>query len=96
MVKRNFVIFIFIFAFCCSAFSQDYSFGLQEEYVNVIVNRDASIDIQYIFTFHCLPGAHPIDIVDVGCPNDDYVLTSENAWIDEHLITDIRKSLLSS
>ncbi len=54
--------------------AQDYSFSLDREVVDVWINRDGSIRIEYWFTFTCDRGAHPIDVVDVGLPNGNYSL----------------------
>ena len=62
------------------ALAQDYSFSLDRNISHVIVNRDGSIDVEYWLTFTCDPGAHPIDIVDVGLPKRGYDLSSAQAW----------------
>jgi hypothetical protein len=54
------------------AFAQDYSFSLDKEVVNVYWNSDGTLALDYIFTFTNQPGAHVIDFVDVGLPNDSY------------------------
>ncbi|MBL7200492.1 MAG: hypothetical protein ISS56_10105 [Anaerolineae bacterium] len=62
------------------AWAQEYRFTLDRNISRVIVNRDGSADIEYWLTFTCAPGAHPIDIVDVGMPNRTYDLNSAQAW----------------
>ena len=52
--------------------AQDYSFSLDREVVDVWVNQDGSITIEYAFTFTVDQGAHPIDVVDLGLPNGNY------------------------
>ncbi len=64
------------------ALAQDYSFSLDREVVDVWVNRDGSIRIEYWFTFTCDRGAHPIDAVDVGLPNGNYSLSDIRADVD--------------
>lgn len=62
--------------------AQDYSFSLDQEIVDVWINRDGSIRIEYWFTFTCDRGAHPIDAVDVGLPNGNYSLDDIRADVD--------------
>ena len=63
-----------------SAWAQNYKFSLDRNISHVIVNRDGSADIEYWLTYTCAKGAHPIDIVDVGLPNDSYRLDTAEAW----------------
>jgi hypothetical protein len=63
-----------------SAWAQNYKFSLDRNISHVIVNRDGSADIEYWLTYTCAKGAHPIDIVDVGLPNDSYRLDTAQAW----------------
>src|ERR1051325_8480849 len=55
-----------------SALAQSYSFSLDKEVVNVYWNSDGSMSLDYVFTFSNQLGAHTIDFVDVGLPNDNY------------------------
>ena len=59
--------------------STEYRFTLDRNLSHVIVNQDGSADIEYWLTFTCDPGAHEIDIVDVGLPNKSYDLDSAQA-----------------
>ncbi|MCP4537455.1 MAG: hypothetical protein GY832_09945, partial [Chloroflexi bacterium] len=54
------------------SYAQDYSFSLDQEYVEVWFNWDGSVKLEYWFTFTCDPGAHSVDVVDVGLPTRDY------------------------
>ncbi|TXT56338.1 MAG: conserved membrane protein of unknown function [Promethearchaeota archaeon] len=72
--------------------AQDYSFDVNSEKVNVYINPDGSVTIEYWIQFTCHYGAHEIDIVDIGFPNEHYDLQSVEADIDGHELTDIRKS----
>ena len=62
------------------AWAQDYLFSLDRNVSRVIISRDGSADIEYWLTYTCASGAHPIDIVDVGMPNDTYELSTAQAW----------------
>ncbi len=75
-----------------SAYAQDYSFSLDKEVVDVWVNQDGSINLDYWFTFTCDPGAHPIDVVDVGLPNTQYQLSNVSAYVDGIPAIEIEKS----
>ena len=57
-----------------------YSFEIPEMQVDVWADPDASIRILYQIVFVNRPGAHPIDIVDVGLPAPGYDLSSVRAW----------------
>ena len=65
-----------------SALAQSYSFSLDREVVDVYLNSDGTMSLDYVFTFTNQSGASPIDFVDVGLPNDNYVFTSITADVD--------------
>lgn len=64
------------------SYAQDYSFSLDQELVEVWIRQDGSVRLEYWFTFTCDFGAHPIDVVDVGLPNDEYALSDIRADVD--------------
>src|SRR3972149_5277678 len=66
------LVFILAFNITTSASAQSYSFSLDREVVNVYWNVDGTMSLDYQFTFTNQPGAHVIDFVDVGLPNDNY------------------------
>jgi hypothetical protein len=79
--------------------AQDWLFTVDRNVSRVIVNRDGSADIEYWLTYTCAQGAHPIDVVDIGLPNETYDLNSAQAWYStgtgggtEYPLTDVRKS----
>ena len=55
-----------------SSLAQDYSFSLDQEVVDVWINQDGSVRLEYWFTFTCDRGNYHIAAVDVGLPNGDY------------------------
>ncbi len=59
-----------------TAHAQDYSFSLDQLEVNVTINGDGSISLEYWLVFTCDSGAHPIDVVDLGLPNSSFSLSS--------------------
>lgn len=64
------------------ACSQNYGFSVPEFDCRVTVNADRSLSIDYGILFHCDIGRSSIDIVDIGFPTDDYLLSSVTAAID--------------
>jgi hypothetical protein len=69
-------------AILCSAVAaeaQNYRFRVPEVKCDVLIEKDSSLRIRYEFTFDCAPGAHPIDIVDVGMPAKNYEVVSASA-----------------
>ncbi len=75
-----------------AALAQDYRFRVDSNISSVYVQEDGSIDIVYDITFTNDPGAHVIDIVDIGLPNNHYDLSSAKASIDGQPVTGIYKS----
>ena len=86
--KKTFVLltlFVAISVLLCRplpSLAQDYSFSLDRELVDVWINQDGSVALEYAFTFTCDPGAHPIDVVDVGLPTGDYSLSGIRGDVD--------------
>ena len=62
--------------------AQEWRFQVNERIVHVYVNDDGSIWIDYDITFTPDPGAHPLDIIDIGLPNYDYSLGDVSADVD--------------
>lgn len=75
-----------------NVFAQDYLFSVEKEQVDVIVNDDGSLSVEYYIDFLNQPNGAPIDYVDIGLPNNNYVLSSISADIDGTPLTDIAKS----
>ncbi len=73
-------------------FAQDYYFSVEKETMEVFVNDDGSLTIDYYFYLYNQPGAHDIDIIDIGLPNNNYVLSSITADIDGTSLDNIDKS----
>lgn len=74
------------------AHSQNYRFEIPKYVCNVSLGEDATLEIYYEITLHCMPGADPIDIVDIGFPTRDYDISSVAAEIDGTPLTTIRPS----
>ncbi len=73
-------------------FAQSYRFQVTDMAVVVTVNADGSASLDYTITFQNDPGAHAIDIVDIGMPNANYVLNTITAQIGSTNITKITAS----
>jgi len=69
-----------------------YDFKIQNEVVNVYIQKDGRIDIEYYINFYAY--GYPIPIVDIGFPNGYYDFNSVQSTIDGNPIStiDIRKS----
>lgn len=76
------VLCLFLLAHAPPAHAQDYSFSMPQEIVDVWINPDGSISLEYWLTFTNDAGAPPIDVVDVGLPTSAYDLTDIYAEID--------------
>src|SRR5215211_6759216 len=66
------LVFILALNITTSASAQSYSFSLDREVVNVYLNSDGSMSLDYQLTFSNQAGAHVIDFIDVGLPNSNY------------------------
>ncbi|MCD6356300.1 MAG: hypothetical protein J7L66_03345 [Anaerolineaceae bacterium] len=74
-------------------FAQDYFFEIPEQEIDIYIERNGSITIEYYYLFRNASGAHAIDFVDIGMPaNSSYQLSDITATIDGHAITDITDS----
>ncbi len=71
-------------------FSQEYKFSIPSATVDVAIGKDGSALIHYKMTFNCSPGAHPIDIVDIGMPGKSH--TAIDATINGKILDEIRTS----
>jgi len=72
--------------------AQDYSFAVTSETVTVTITSNGTATIDYAYSFNNNAGAHPIDYVDIGMPNNNYLLTNITADVNGTAITDIQYS----
>jgi hypothetical protein len=95
MVKRIFfrlgtlLVFMAIFSLAPAA---DYYFKVTDLKAELTVQPDSTVDIRYAITFSPEAGSHPIDIVDIGMPNEQYDKNSARAWIDGQELSVIKDS----
>src|SRR5215207_8094957 len=59
-----------------------YAFSIDKEVVNVYWNSDGTMSLDYVLTFTNQPGAHVIDFVDVGLPNNNYIYNTISADVN--------------
>lgn len=64
------------------AAQSDYSFSLDREVVQAYWNADGTLALDYQLTFTNNPGAHPIDYVDMGMPNANFVMSTVSADVN--------------
>jgi hypothetical protein len=76
----------------CPVGATYYWFMVPTETVEVTINEDSSLDIDYETVFYNDPSADPIDIIDIGFPSNDYDLSSVTAELNGTPLTDIRVS----
>jgi len=76
-----------------AAFAQDYFFQVPEQAIDVFLESDGTITIEYYYLFVNGSGAHMIDFIDIGMPgNSQYNLIDITATVDNQPITDIQDS----
>ncbi len=64
-----------------AAAAQDYRFEVNRNVSWLVIDSAGQADLHYRLTFTCAPGAHDIDIVDIGMPNGSYDLGSAQASV---------------
>ena len=95
MVKRIFLrlgALLFFMAIFSQAPAAEYYFKVTDLKAELTVQKDSSVDIRYAITFSPEAGSHPIDIVDIGMPNEQYDKNSARAWIDGQELAVIKDS----
>jgi hypothetical protein len=75
-----------------SALAQTYYFRIDTEEVNVYLESDGTMRLEYFFVFYNDPSASPMAFVDVGMPNSTYRLSTASATVDGRTITHIAPS----
>jgi hypothetical protein len=72
--------------------AQNYSFAVPQMQLQVFVEENSAARIVYDITFRNNPGAHPINIVDIGTPTDNYDLDTFSASINGVNLPNIQTS----
>jgi len=96
MHKKLAILFICLLALLSiteAVIAQDYFFEVPEQEIDVYIEADGALTIEYYYLFQNGAGAHVIDFVDIGMPgNSQYNLSDISATIDNAPITDIQES----
>jgi hypothetical protein len=93
MVKRKLLAAAgLVLCFSLPAAAADYFFKVNELKARLIVRTDGLVELRYAVTFTPQPGSHPVDIVDIGMPNEHYELATARAAIAGAALSDIRDS----
>ena len=75
------------------AFAADYYFEVPEQAIDVFIESDGTLTIEYYYLFKNAPGAHVIDYVDIGMPGSSkYSLNDVSATVNDKPITNIEDS----
>lgn len=74
------------------ALAQEYSFAVPEMLFSVMVKADGDVILDYEIVFECMPGAHPIDVVDIGLPHKGYDIGRMQAFINDEPLSGIKTS----
>ncbi len=74
------------------ALAADYRFTVNDMKAELTVRADGRVELRYDLTFTPKPGSHPVDIVDIGMPNESYELGAARASIAGVPLSDIRRS----
>jgi hypothetical protein len=75
-----------------SALAQDYYFQVPQMTVDVYLNADGTVSLNYTYVFKNEPSGHSIEYVDVGIPNSNFNASNILADINGVAITDISES----
>lgn len=76
------ILLLSLLIFPTTAIAQSYLFSVDELTANVYINADGTVSLQYDFMFRNANGAHIIDFVDVGMPNNQFSMTGITAEVD--------------
>jgi hypothetical protein len=83
---------ILLFFAAIPVIAQTYSFSVDREVVDVYIESDGTVRIEYLYVFRNDSFASPIDFVDVGMPNDSYSLSRISGTINGNIINHIAYS----
>lgn len=94
-MKRKWLVILVLILFLGINFSAvqalSYSFSVPTAEVNVYINPDGTASIEYTYVFQNSSGGDPIDFIDLGLPNSNYVLSTISAEVDGNKIGNIQK-----
>lgn len=85
------LILLVLFAGTTGVKAQTYLFQVPREIVSVYINDDGNLTIDYSITF-TNESPDPLDIIDIGLPNNNYDPSSITADVNGNRLDKIRKS----
>jgi hypothetical protein len=95
MIKKTLLVltvFSLLLVFPGTAFAQTYSFSLDQETVDIFLNSDGTVDIEYVFVFTNDSWADPMDFIDIGMPTPQYSLNNVFADVNGHPVASVEDS----
>jgi hypothetical protein len=93
-MKRTFFVFLLLslLLFPGIVQAQNYYFAVEQETVDVYIESDGTMTLDYELVFYNEPGSHPIDFVDLGLPNNNFNVNNISADVNGQVITYISRS----
>src|SRR5262245_17507944 len=91
LLMSSFLIILFV-SYYSKLEAQEYLFSVPRLEMDVRIQKDASAIIEYDIDFENAPGAHAIDIVDIGLPHGRYKIMNMNGSLDGKAARQIRAS----
>ena len=88
----TFLLLFFVLLIPSTVLAQDYYFSLDQETVHVYWESDGTMDLIYELVFTNQPGAHDIEYVDIGLPNNQYSDSNISADVNGQSLTFISSS----
>ena len=85
------ILILLAFAFTGKASAASLYFAVPTEVVTVNITEQGTMAIDYLIDFDNTKGGAVIDYVDIGLPNQSYVLSSITADVDGKALSDIQK-----
>ena len=76
------LVFILAFSMATSVLAQDYYFAVEQETVHAYWNEDGTLALDYTLVFVNQPGAHAIEFVDMGMPNNSFDMGTVSADVN--------------
>jgi len=87
-----FLVLLGIFALPGSVSAQDYRLEVAALEVEAYIEEDGTLSIWYLYEFENMPGASPIEYVDIGMPSSSYNMSAIDAKVDGKEIQNIENS----
>ena len=87
-----FLLLTFILLVPSAALAQSYYFSLDQETVHIYWESDGTMDLIYELVFTNQPGAHDIEYVEIGLPNNQYSDSNISADVNGQALTYISSS----